>query len=434
MGSPAAPRALQPQSRLLLYHLMRVVGNYEKMGLPVLGVVGDARRAPVAFRSFDARSSLVGLARGESVTDKDGVWSLSRLFAQIRFLRDGGSKDPGAAEAMAAFGAAQRHLSVWHRRLGITGAGGALAQTAGLATALEVGMSTASGLTGKHEPPKGDAPRPDPADQRAGLAARMDELTNKAFRPPVGDGDPAGERARAEHLVETLFGKDGGLRHEPNEWLYDGFAKFDLAPVLESGKGMPFALAAVGTCLAGRVSVPAMPLSAPLVARCSPRALGCPDFASARAVLARGSLSAAPGPGSGADPHLARLQSRQGRYDASAADRWVLRVGEGQGSVFVDASRPGDGAVTPEAAAVALFGRVLAAELRDAHGSWDFVGALRVDGPALWAYLAGQVVQAYQRRGMSDHVASWIYARMALDPHAEEWTALMGDGGQGLEG
>ena len=48
-----------------------------------------------------------------------------------------------------------------------------------------------------------------------------------------------------------------------------------------------------------------------------------------------------------------------------------------------------------------------------------------MDGTSLWAYLAGLVVQCYQRRGRSDDVASWVYVKMAVDVHAPEWEQFL---------
>lgn len=51
---------------------------------------------------------------------------------------------------------------------------------------------------------------------------------------------------------------------------------------------------------------------------------------------------------------------------------------------------------------------------------------VEVTGPSIWAYLVGLIVQGYQRRGMSEEVGSWIYAKLAVDPMAEEWAQLQG--------
>lgn len=113
-------------------------------------------------------------------------------------------------------------------------------------------------------------------------------------------------------------------RHEPNEWLYDGFSKMDLASVLASRKGMPFALAALGTCLAARVSLPAAPLCAPLVARCQPGVFGCADAPAALTALERGTLQA-PVAGPEDSERVRRYAARTSRYDSATSDKWVLR-------------------------------------------------------------------------------------------------------------
>lgn len=134
-----------PQGRLLLYQLMREVRVLEVTRVPLLGLTADTARGAVPFASFDARASLLGLARGGLAAERDGVWALGRLQAQGAFLTRA-SEDPMAAEVVGALGSAQRHLALWHRRLGIAGSRGALAKTAAVATAAEVGMATASGL------------------------------------------------------------------------------------------------------------------------------------------------------------------------------------------------------------------------------------------------------------------------------------------------
>lgn len=110
-------------------------------------------------------------------------------------------------------------------------------------------------------------------------------------------------------------------RHEPNEWLYDRFSKLDFPSVLAQRRGIPFSLAALATCVAARVSVPAMPLCAPLVARCAPEVLGAATPQEAHGTLQRGSLAAE----SGVEGRPARYAQRASRYDTSLSDKWVVR-------------------------------------------------------------------------------------------------------------
>jgi len=485
-------------ARAALARVLASVGRHEAADVPLLGLLGGAgilggggtpggaRSAPLLFHTFDARGALVDRARAATAAasraeagavDDAALASLlapaaRALDAHLAALTAAARGDPASAPPLAALAGAQRRLSRWHRRLGLSrsGPGGAgvgwrggggeggggetrggfMASTAAVASAAEVGHGAVGALVG----PRGPRGEKAWAEDVSGLSDRLDDLASRAFSPPRGD-DPEAEAARARHLIAALFAPprpadaaDSAtrtdrkplprpLRSEPTEFLYDGMDKVLIPSVLARAGGTPAGLAAVAAAVAARVAVPCAVLT-PASARAAAAGMG--------GVGILGVGGADQGGAAFADPAAARLRARAAAYEAQGGDRWALRLGpRGDHAVFVDLQRPYEGPTDAEGAARALLGRGGPDELRtlsraardvglvassDNSDEDDGLNCLRIQsegasGPDLWRSLVSDIVSQYQRRGLSDDVAAWLPSRCAMDVGASEWNLLL---------
>jgi hypothetical protein len=480
-----------------LYAWRHVVDQHRAANLPCLGVSAISGHHPTwSFPSFDGSRSAIDALRAGSPDGDDSRLSLlpqytQTLAQQLAFLTPAVAQDPYAAHVLTQLTGTQRHLATWHQRLGLlprttypstvrgrsTGGrtnGGVLAfssdlgATAAVATSLETGLDVVGRALvereadeeGRVDLARSTAQR---AHDRGVFLETMESLTQRAFRPPAGP-TPGAERQRALALVHELFlssssdsaGREKNvkgdsstsravLRYAPTEYLYDGFSRFLMEPALAGGAGSCFALAAITTCLAARVAVPCVPLTARTVATSSPRLLGVISTDDAMRRV-HGHHKEDNTGGAFASSSSSSSLSSAARYGSLRAgmveERWVVRLGGGGSeAVYVDLSRPEKGQVGREEAAIALFGSVLAAEL-DAHHRvkaqthegtqgaaapyepYGWLDQAQVSGPGMWSYVVAEVVRGFQRRGMSDLVASWLLVKMACDPTAEEWGVL----------
>ncbi|CAG9465466.1 unnamed protein product [Pedinophyceae sp. YPF-701] len=387
--------------------LFRALQAYSRSGLPLTGLRSDAlHRTPLLLPDLDTIGALRRIFRQTDVkfNSQAADSALARLRGQQRDLLAAAGEDDVLSQVLGQLAYAQEQAAkpVAPSEPGAPPTGPADAWS----RQVEAGLSA---LFRSTELPLDDPVfRMDPEGHEAAarvmeadsaLPARLDHMAAESQRM-AGAGD-----VEAEHVVAALW-EVGGVRCVPHEWLYERLSPLHLHLALPSRKGMPFSLAVATALVARRCGLHAVPLTGSLM---------------------QGAIFEQPAPG--VDPTEASQARRRAAAQVLVADRWVVRVARPHAkepAAYVDVFGRG-GVVGADEAARLLFGSVEAARLTGlAPGGAEEILAVDMPAGRLWAYAAGQIVQCYQRCGMADDVARWLYVKLALDPAAEEWSLVCG--------